>query len=394
MVEIKWLGERVSGAVTREGEDISEIINSVADAYDLPPRVLLATGIAESNLNQYAERWGNWPDVSFGIWQQTVAFAPFGDQSQSEQNIAYVREKLFDIPFAADVAAAQLSRFWHKYGDGPETMGRYNWPARGLQGNPNYNNIMRGWNESEAYIMVGGSGDWAPDDVREQFPYAPGRGQFPSRSRQDIRGAVYHHGASRESDGSREDDLALLQEYWRLHTRQNGWPSIGYHFAVGPTGRVYWLNGLELVSYHAGEANQNNIGIVFLGNFEWKMPTYEAIKSAIRVRHWVAQQLGKDDLPYNGHRDYMGTTCPGNWWATDRDILSRPVEEEPVTPDPEPQPDPYTDLINWHGYLNGTILPALEEAAQSALRAETLEAAKEAVQYGIVPALETWRRGG
>lgn len=67
--------------------------------------------MAESGLNPRAERWGVWPDVSFGLTQITVALAGefgYGDGSGTPANCASVRAALFDRETALEVGAAYL----------------------------------------------------------------------------------------------------------------------------------------------------------------------------------------------------------------------------------------------------------------------------------------------
>lgn len=64
---------------------------------------------AESNLNPYAAREGVWPDVSYGLAQQTVAYAPFGDGTDSVENVTYVKNRLFDRETAITVCAQKLN---------------------------------------------------------------------------------------------------------------------------------------------------------------------------------------------------------------------------------------------------------------------------------------------
>jgi hypothetical protein len=181
---------RVRNVVFASGEDRSDLINELADARDIPAELLVAQAIAESGLNESAERWayqrddGNYvnltsqaqaaiaaedwdalqhildvinsygsKDISFGPGQQTVAFASVGDQSQSLDNVLAVRDQfLTDPAFALQTMADQLAVYWHDYGDGSEAMGRYNWPARGLSGNPNAAHIRDSWQRAQAYI--------------------------------------------------------------------------------------------------------------------------------------------------------------------------------------------------------------------------------------------------
>src|SRR4051794_15515580 len=108
----------VQDVISVQGRDLSRLINTAAQHHGLPPRLLVAQAICESDLDEAAARFGVWPDVSFGLWQQTVAYAPIGDQSNTQANIDAVRHALItNIALAADVAASQLGHYWARYGD-------------------------------------------------------------------------------------------------------------------------------------------------------------------------------------------------------------------------------------------------------------------------------------
>ena len=338
------MSDRVRGVILREGQDISALCNEVADRYAFPPRVLVATGIAESALSAQSERRGTWPDISAGPWHQAVAWAAgygLGNGSNTPENIAAVFAVLkTDLARAADIAGQQLGRWWTQEQDGPRTLGRYNWPAHGLIGNPNRPNIERAWAASAAY--VGGTeapmpDRWAPLDVRDQFPEVGGA--WPRRPLAAVSAVIYHHGASRTPQPTTEAELALLQEYAALHQRPGilapeGAPTIAYHLAVGPSGTVYWCNGLTLETWHARAANPYSVGIVFLGNFGAEPPSAGMMDAARRARGWVAAQRGMLDLPFYGHRDYVATSCPGGWWETHSDWLAGLPEDAEPAPEP------------------------------------------------------------
>lgn len=154
--------ERVAHVLTRQGSDWSALINATAERHSVPPRLLCALTIAECGLDETCEpgvtqgmaRYGVPPDVSFGPGHQAVQWAPYGDQSHTSANIEACRQKFCgDLPYAFDVAAQQLAHWWRTYGDPLEALGRYNWPARGYQGNPNAANIRQAWERSAAYVV-------------------------------------------------------------------------------------------------------------------------------------------------------------------------------------------------------------------------------------------------
>ena len=407
--------DRVRGVVTHEGTDISALCNATAARYGFPPRLLVATGIAESALHEHSERRGVWPDVSAGPWHQAVAWAAaygLGDGSNTPANIALVFSVLqTDLPRAADIAGQQLGRWWAQEQDGPRAMGRYNWPARGLDGNLNRGNIERAWAASAAYVAEGEvpmPDAWAPVDVRDQFPEVGGT--WPRRPLAAVSAVVYHHGASRTPEPTPEAELALLQEYAALHQRPGilapgGAPTLAYHLAVGPSGTVYWCNGLTLETWHARAANPYSVGIVLLGNFAATPPSAGMIDAARRARGWVAAQRGMQDLPYYGHREYVATSCPGAWWETHSEWLAGLPVDAPPAPEPpaEEGEDPamiedlqrqLAERDSTIGYLSGDVAAALEDALASARRAdpgpsvsrrryELRQAAYDALQSGI-----------
>jgi len=65
---------------------------------DLTMHLILSGVIAESHLNPYAERYGVWPDVSFGPSQRAVAWHWTGDRTNRPANIAFVRQQVFAHP--------------------------------------------------------------------------------------------------------------------------------------------------------------------------------------------------------------------------------------------------------------------------------------------------------
>lgn len=293
-----------------------------------------------------------------------------------------VRERFTtDIPFAADVAARQLGHYYGVYGDYFEAASRYNGgPGMPFNQNPNRANIERAWEESAAYVSDAPQpepGGWAPLDVRDQFPYAAGR-EYPERPESSISLFIYHHGDSRFPEPTYADEMALLDEYWALHTGPSrGWPTIGYHLAVGPSGTVYWLNGLNLIAYHAGnwDANVTGVGCVFLGDFTSAPPPPVMIQAAIRARKWVADRLGRDDVPFSGHKEWTATGCPGDWWPEQRELLDLANLEGGPAPEPEPEEDPVriaeleqqlADADSLLGYLSGDAAGAAMDALKMA----------------------------
>ncbi len=115
-----------------------------ADQLGIDRVEFLGGAFAESgpNLDQW-ERYGTWPDVSFGLFHQTVAFADEGDHRNTPENIAYIRDLYFNPEHACDVAGVKY-RYWRFNPDVPALTAwcAYNMPAsyHNPESNPNINN--------------------------------------------------------------------------------------------------------------------------------------------------------------------------------------------------------------------------------------------------------------
>lgn len=94
-------------------QEIIDRIIAESDARGIPRRLGIGAGIAESGLRQYAERNGKWPDVSYGIGQQIVLFAPVGDRSDTPANRELVKQWLFDPANAIPLMIQKLAGSFH-----------------------------------------------------------------------------------------------------------------------------------------------------------------------------------------------------------------------------------------------------------------------------------------
>jgi hypothetical protein len=347
----------VQNVITAEGNDIAPLLNQASDDYGCSARGLLALILGEDDSLKEAARRppvpaldeAYWPDVSGGVGQQTVLYAKgygLGDGSSNAGNIATVMEQLFHPEVAIPIAAQQYAYFVHLTGDHFEACAKYNGgPNATWAGAPpgNKTNYLNGWTKSARYLANGDvpvtpppdepTPVWQPIDVRDRYPFAPGNGEYSSRPLEYIQQVVYHHGDSATPEPTLEAELAMLDSYYQLHIAQDGvhgWPSIGYHLAVGPSGNVYWCNGLSLISYHAGNwpINVHGVGIVFLGDYSDAPPPQAMLDGAIQSRHWVAGAIGLEELPYSGHSDWFSTLCPGQWWPSQAGLLS--ASEDPA----------------------------------------------------------------
>lgn len=168
--------------------EVIAISNAAADAAGIPRLLVLACGIAEGNLRWDARRPTDpsrdadyWPDVSVGVWQQTIRWAAEHLKAASKAGrdpaafpgagtIAAIGEAYLDAEYAAEVASAQLKAKWDGRADDAgflRAMYLYNWPAGG--GKPfsaqHEANYKRGL--AEAKTILGGAVPAAPIKLSE-----------------------------------------------------------------------------------------------------------------------------------------------------------------------------------------------------------------------------------
>lgn len=97
-------------------------------------------------------------------------------------------------------------------------------------------------------------------------------------------------------------EMRRIQAFHRGPAR--GWLDIGYHFVVGPSGRIYRGRPAETFGAHRPGANGEPGVCVMLGEHE--KPTAAQL-DAVR---WLRENLNAGRL--RGHRDGYPTSCPGD----------------------------------------------------------------------------------
>jgi len=121
---------------------------------------------------------------------------------------------------------------------------------------------------------------------------------------------VHHDGMDPFTGDDAEAAAARLDAIRRAHLRR-GWGDIGYHFAVDRAGNVWEGRPLTYQGAHVKDYNENNLGIVCLGNFDRQHPT-EAQLAALR-RH-VRLVMGTYSVRtgrLRTHQEWAPTACPG-----------------------------------------------------------------------------------
>lgn len=86
---------------------------------------------------------------------------------------------------------------------------------------------------------------------------------------------------------------------------------IGYHFVVDRAGRLWEGRPLIYQGAHVKNQNENNIGIMMLGNFEKQSPTSAQLMTLERTLTLLRRQYRVPVSRIYTHRELNPTACPG-----------------------------------------------------------------------------------
>ena len=158
--------------------------------------------------------------------------------------------------------------------------------------------------------------------------------RYPRRELFQVGQVVLHHSAVPASVGA--DRIAAYQ------VEKQGWPGIGFHYYVYEDGRIEQTQPLEVIAYHAGNANPTSVGICLAGNFTDRPPADGQLLATVQLTAWLLQELNLPIQAIHPHKDYVVTACPGNQWDTGAqwgEQLRRQVQDAlagagPVAPPP------------------------------------------------------------
>jgi len=144
-------------------------------------------------------------------------------------------------------------------------------------------------------------------DIVDTLPQHSSK-RYSTRSRSDIKYLVIHHTAI-----PAEVPIVRIARY---HVDSNGWPGIGYHYYIDAQGKIFLVNRMETVAYHAREANSSGLAVCLAGNFMTEIPTEAQLKAAGHLCAWLLQELNLDEEAIKGHSDFIKTQCPGDQWMS------------------------------------------------------------------------------
>ena len=147
---------------------------------------------------------------------------------------------------------------------------------------------------------------------RSSWTVTPPRLEWLQSASRYSRVTIHHAGMQTNHHMNPKEVAADIDNILAGHrARQFG--DIGYHFIVDRAGSVWEGRSLKYTGAHVSAQNDENIGIMLLGNFENQRPSGNQMRGLYELVHGLRLHFGiPSDLIY-GHRDLGQTLCPGRY---------------------------------------------------------------------------------
>ena len=174
----------------------------------------------------------------------------------------------------------------------------------------------------------------------------------------DIQFFTFHHSVTKQTaklDGNWKAECDFIAN---LHLQRPDYTGVGYRFIICSDGTVAYVGDLSRGG--AAVADKNNImfSACLVGDFTKELPTAAQIHSAHLLAKFFLTETPQypnldnwDDV--KAHRDFMATTCPGDFWRVAGGLRERilgdiyqgyPNPQPTVITPPQPVPDPTIPL--------------------------------------------------
>lgn len=147
---------------------------------------------------------------------------------------------------------------------------------------------------------------------RKEWGAVPPKGAY---TQQVLKRIVMHHSyIPSQAQYKGAASIRGIQNY-HMTNSNTGWNDIGYHFLIGPDGKIYQGRPETVVGAHCSP-NTNSVGICVIGYYdEGQDKLNDKIESSIEdLLSWLCSEYDVDPSKnLYGHRDYSPKSCPGDY---------------------------------------------------------------------------------
>lgn len=122
---------------------------------------------------------------------------------------------------------------------------------------------------------------------------------------------IHHDGMNTFTSTSQSDAATRLELIRLSHVNKRGWADIGYHYVIDPAGRVWQARSTQYQGAHVENQNENNLGIMCLGNYDRQSATPATVNTLTRFVATQQRLYGVPTSRVYTHRELKPTECPG-----------------------------------------------------------------------------------
>lgn len=122
---------------------------------------------------------------------------------------------------------------------------------------------------------------------------------------------IHHDGMPPTTLNNSSRVAARIEQIRQSHVVGRGWADIGYHYIIDPQGRVWEGRAIRYQGAHVKDQNENNLGVMVLGNFDVQTPTASALASLDRFVITQMQRYNISLSQVRTHQERDQTACPG-----------------------------------------------------------------------------------
>ncbi len=122
---------------------------------------------------------------------------------------------------------------------------------------------------------------------------------------------VHHEGWTAVWFSDYASTAARIESDRRTHVADRGWGDIGYHYIIDRAGRVWEGRNIAYQGAHVKGNNENNLGVMLLGNFDYQEPTSPQQEA---LRQTLSALMRQHRIPVSRvytHQEIQPTRCPG-----------------------------------------------------------------------------------
>jgi hypothetical protein len=127
---------------------------------------------------------------------------------------------------------------------------------------------------------------------------------------------IHHDGMDAFTSSGFSQCAGRIEQIRQSHVNRSArgggrWADIGYHYIIDPAGRVWEGRSMRFQGAHVQDKNENNIGILCLGNYERQSLSRA---TAAQIDRFVPTLMRRHGVPLSRiftHRELNPTECPG-----------------------------------------------------------------------------------